>query len=249
MGRSKVSAVVAVVGGSVLMLAGCGGGSGDEGRPFAGKSADRIAAEAVKATGQAASMRVTGTVRQTAGEALDVDLSVDRRNNCEGTVKTSGTTVEVRHVGATLYLRGDEGYWKSALQGQPRSDTLVPKLTDKWVKVPSDDSATEGLCDKRGLVASMDEDKSERTGLKKSSTTTVDGKKAIRLTKRAAGGETLTLFVATEGKPYILRTTTSGGKSPNTATFSDYGKAVDPRKPAAGETVDLKDLASSGQAG
>ncbi|MEU0781369.1 hypothetical protein ABZ341_07250 [Streptomyces sp. NPDC006173] len=111
MGGSKVSAMVAVVGASVLTLAGCGGGSGDEGRPFAGKSADRIAAEAVKATGQAASMHVSGTVRQTA------------------------------------------------------------------------------------------------------------------------------------------RTTTSGGKSPDTATFSDYGKTVDPRKPAAGETVDLKDLASSGQPG
>ncbi|MEU8790849.1 hypothetical protein [Streptomyces sp. NPDC048643] len=249
MGGSKVSAMVAVVGSSVLMLTGCGGDSGAEDQPFAGKSADQVAAEAVKATGHATSMHVSGTVRQSAGDALDVDLSVDRDKNCEGTVKTAGTTVEVRHVDTTLYLRGDEGYWKSALKGQPRSDTLVPKLKGKWVKVPSDDSATEGLCDKQGLVASMDEDKSERKGLKKSSTTTVDGTKAIRLTKRATGGETLTLYVATEGKPYILRTTTRGGKSPNTATFSDYGKAVDPQKPAAGETVDLKEIASSGQAG
>ncbi|MEW2168132.1 hypothetical protein AB0912_34860 [Streptomyces sp. NPDC007084] len=248
MSGNKSAAMLAVVGGSVLMLAGCGGDSGAEDQPFAGKSADRIAADAVKATGQAESMHVTGTVRQTAGEALDVDLSVDRRKNCQGTVKTADATAEVRHVDATLYLRGDEGYWKNALKGQGQRDTLVPKLRDKWVRVPTDASATEGLCDKQALVASMDEDKSERKGLKKSSTTTVGGEKAIRLTKKTANGETLTLFVATEGKPYILRTTTSGGKNPNTATFSDYGKPVNPRKPSAGETVDLKDLASSGQA-
>ncbi|MCX5008562.1 hypothetical protein OHB05_39090 [Streptomyces sp. NBC_00638] len=249
MNGNRAIAMAGVAGVSVLVLAGCGSDSDAEDQPFAGKSADQIAAEAVKATRQAESMHVSGTVRQTAGEALEVDLSVDQRKNCEGTVKTAGTTAEVRHVDATLYLRGDEGYWRNALKGQPRRDTLVPKLKDKWAKVPTDDSTTEGLCDKQGLVASMDEDKSERQGLKKASTTTVGGKKAIRLTKKAAGGEVLTLFVATEGKPYILRTTTSGGKGPNTATFSDYNKAVNPQKPSAGETVDLQDIASSAQAG
>ncbi|MEU1037828.1 hypothetical protein [Streptomyces sp. NPDC005907] len=234
----------------MLVLTGCGNGSGSDSKeqPFEGKSADRIAAEAVKATEQADSMHVQGNLRQANGAALDVDLSVDQRKNCEGTVKTAGTTADVRHVNATLYLRGNEAYWKKALKDQPQGDRIVPKVSDKWVKAPADDSMTQGLCDKQGLVASMDEDKSERKGLKKGATTTVDGKKAIRLTKKSAGGETLSLFVATEGKPYILRTTTSGGKSPNTATFSEYGKAVNPEKPAAGDTVDLKEVAS-GQGG
>ncbi|MFJ8825112.1 hypothetical protein ACIREE_25445 [Streptomyces sp. NPDC102467] len=237
----------AVAGAALVALAGCGGsGSGDD-KPFAGKSADEIAADAVKATQQADSMHVKGTVRQSAGATVTVDLSVDQRKNCDGTIKTQGASADVRHTNGTMYLRGDKTYWQNALKGQPGGDKIVPKVSDKWVKAPADDSMTQGLCDKQGLTSSMDEDKSERNGMKKGSTTTVDGTEAIRLTKKTSGGETLTLYVATKGKPYILRTTSSGGKDPNTATFSDYGKPVQPQKPASGETVDLKELAASAQ--
>ncbi|MEV5613998.1 hypothetical protein [Streptomyces sp. NPDC052225] len=244
---SRVLTLTAVTGMSLLGLVGCGGDgdSGDE--AFKGKSADRIAADAVKATEQADSMHVKGTVQQSGGEDLSVDLAVDQRKNCDGTIRTAGTTADVRHLDGTLYLRGDEKYWQAALKEQPGAAKIVPKVKDKWVRTPADDSMTQGLCDKQGLVASMDEDKSERKGMKKAGTTSVDGKDAIKLTKKKAGGETLALYVATEGKPYILRTTSSGGDNPNTATFTDYGKAVEPQKPSADETVDLKALAASSQ--
>ncbi|WP_338702434.1 hypothetical protein V2W30_34020 [Streptomyces sp. Q6] len=244
---SRVLTLTAVAGMSLLGLVGCGGDSDEGGEAFKGTSADRIAADAVKATEQADSMHVKGRMRQSGGEELTVDLAVDQRKNCDGTIKTAGTTADVRHLDGTLYLRGDEKYWQTALKEQPGAGKIVPKVKDKWVKTPADDSMTQGLCDKQGLVASMDEDKSERKGLKKAGTTTVDGKEAIKLTKKASGGETLTLYVATEGKPYILRTTSSGGESPNTATFSDYGKAVEPQEPSADETVDLKALAAASQ--
>ncbi|GAA2295432.1 lipoprotein [Streptomyces kunmingensis] len=237
----------AIAGAALMAVAGCGGSGGGDDKPFADKSADEIAADAVKATQEADSMHMKGTVRQSAGSTVTVDLSVDQRKNCAGTIRTGGTSADVRHTDATLYLRGDEKYWRHALKGQPGGAKVVPKVADKWVKAPADDSMTQGLCDKQGLVASMDENKSERRGMKKGSTTKVDGAEAIRLTKKTAGGETLTLYVATEGKPYILRTTSSGGEDPNTATFSDYDKPVRPQAPEAGETVDLKELAASAQ--
>ncbi|WP_394436432.1 hypothetical protein [Streptomyces sp. SGAir0957] len=236
----------AFAGAALAALAGCGSDSGDD-KPFAGKSADDIAADAVEATKQADSLHMKGTVRQSSGATVTVDLSVDQEKNCEGTIRSGGSNADVRHTNATLFLRGDEKYWQNALKSQPGGDKVVPKVADKWVKAPADDSMTQGLCDKQGLVSSMDENKSERQGMEKGGTTTVDGAEAIKLTKKASGGETLTLYVATEGKPYILRTTTSGGKEPNTATFSDYGKPVRPQAPDAGETVDLKELAASGQ--
>ncbi|MEU6394552.1 hypothetical protein [Streptomyces sp. NPDC046939] len=244
-GRAVTTAVAGV---ALAALAGCGSDDGDD-EPFAGKSADDIAADAIQATKQADSLHMKGTVRQAgaSGTKVTVDLSVDQEKNCEGTISTGGSQADVRHTNATLYLRGDEEYWRHALKSQPGGDKVVPKVADKWVKAPADDSMTQGLCDKQGLVASMDEDKSERKGLKKDGTTTVDGAEAIKLTKKTSGGETLTLYVATEGKPYILRTTTSGGEEPNTATFSDYGKPVRPQAPGSGETVDLKELAASGQ--
>lgn len=247
---SRMSAAV-VTGAALVALSACGGddsggGSGD-GKPFAGKSADQIAADAVKATKQADSMRMKGTVQQSAGSKMTVDLAVDNDKNCDGSIKADGTSADVRNTKGTFYLRGDEQYWQTALKGQAGGDKLVPKVADKWVKAPADDTTTKSLCDKKALMASMDKDKSEREGMKKGSTTDVDGTEAIRLTKKTSGGETLTLYVATEGKPYILRTTSTGGKEPNTATFSDYGKSVSPEAPAPGETVDLEKLAASAQ--
>ncbi|MFI5663072.1 hypothetical protein [Streptomyces sp. NPDC051684] len=245
----RLMALTMVTGITALGLLGCGGDGDKEAsdQPFAGKSADRIAADAVKATRQADSMHVKGTTQQKTGGQVTVDLTVDQRKNCEGTVKMAGTTADVRHLDGTLYLRGDEKYWKATLKQQPGAAKLVPKLKDKWVKTPADDSMTQGMCDKQGLVASMDEDKSERQGMKKSGTTSVNGTKALRLTKKTSGGETLSLYVAAEGKPYILRTTSSGGKNPNSATFGDYGKAVRPQEPSPDDTVDLKELASAAQ--
>ncbi|MGY0490494.1 hypothetical protein [Streptomyces sp. WG-D5] len=247
MGHGKRAVALTVIAGiSALGLTACGGSDGKgSDDPFAGKSADRIAADAVKATRQADSMHVKGTTQQKAGGKVTVDLTVDQSKNCEGTVSMAGATADVRHLDGTLYLRGDEKYWQTSLKGQPEAAKIVPKLKDKWVKTPADDSMTQGLCDKQGLVASMDEDKSERKGMKKAGTTEVGGEKAVRLTKKASGGETLSLYVAAEGKPYILRTTSSGGQNPNSATFSDYDKKVRPEEPSADETVDLKEIAAA----
>ncbi|WP_030779901.1 hypothetical protein [Streptomyces sp. NRRL S-920] len=248
MRASKVTGVIGIMGLSAALLTGCGDSDdGGSDKPFAKDSADQIAAKAVAATKKADSMRLKGDLRQADGKSVSVDLAVDQEKNCEGVVDTAGAKAELRHTNASLYVRGNEQYWKNALKNQPGSDKVLAKVTDKWVKTPADDASTSGLCDKQGLVASMDEDKSTRKGMKKGDTTTIDGKEAITLTKKASGGETHTMYVATEGKPYILRTSVKGGDKPNEATFTDYNKPVSPKAPGKGDTVDLKELAASGQ--
>lgn len=244
----KVATAVATASVSVALLAGCGGDSADEDKPFEGQSADDIAAKAVEATRQAKSMHVKGDTRLEDGSTVTIDVSVDQEKNCQGTVGAGGTEADVRHTEATLYLRGDEQYWENALKQQPdAAQKMAPKLQDKWVKMPANDATTAGVCDKQGLVAAMDEDESERRGMKRGSTTDVAGEQALQLTKDASGGEKLTLYVATEGEPYILKTTTEGGKNPGSVTFSEYGEKVNPEQPPADETVDMKDLAGRQQ--
>ncbi|MFJ2773914.1 hypothetical protein [Streptomyces sp. NPDC087300] len=246
MRASKISGVIGITLLSAALLTGCGDdGDGGSDKPFAEDSADQIAAKAVEATKGAESMRLKGDMSQS-GKSVSMDLAVDQAKNCEGTIDTDGAKADVRHTDAALYLRGNEQYWKAALKNKPGADKVLAKVTDKWVKMPADDASTAGMCDKQGLVASMDENKSERKGLKKGDTTSIDGKEAIALTKKT-GGETHTIYVATEGKPYILRTSVKGGDKPNEATFSDYGKPVKPEVPGKDETVDMKELAASGQ--
>ncbi|MEV7190462.1 hypothetical protein AB0N81_01460 [Streptomyces sp. NPDC093510] len=243
----RVSGVIGVSVLAAALLSGCGdsddGGGSD--KPFAKDSADRIASKAVAATKGADSMRIKGDMSQD-GKPVSLDIAVDQEKNCEGTIGTDGSKAEVRHTNGTLYMRGNEQYWKAALKNQPSSQKVLSKVVDKWVKMPADDASISGMCDKQGLVASMDEDKSERKGMKKGDTTTVDGKEAIALTKKGSGGEMNTMYVATEGKPYILRVSTKGGDAPSDATFGDYDKPVSPETPAKDETVDMKELAATG---
>ncbi|WP_241844888.1 hypothetical protein [Streptomyces silvensis] len=245
---NKLLAVMTVVGVSGALLAGCGDDGNDSGgseKPFSGESADQIAAKAVAATKKAKSLHVKGDTRQSDGKTLTLDLSVDKQKNCDGTVQIQGSRADVRHIGDTFYLRGDEQYWKTALKSQPGAAKAIPKLQDKWAKMPADDAVTKGLCDKQDLIGAMDSDKSARKSMKKGGTTTVDGQEAIELTKKSSAGETQKLYVATEGEPYILRATAEGGKRPSTTTFSDYDKEVRPEKPSAGDTVDPRQLAKS----
>lgn len=248
MRTGKVATAVATASVSVALLAGCGGDSGDEGKPFEGQSADDIAAKAVEATRQAKSVHVKGDTRLEDGSTVTIDVSVDQEKNCQGTIGAGETRADVRHTDATLYLRGDEQYWRTALEQQPdAARKMAPKLQDKWVRMPANDASTAGVCDKQGFIAAMDEDESERRGMKRGSTTEVNGEEALKLTKDASGGEKLTLYVATEGEPYILKTTTEGGENPGGVTFSEYGKTMDPQQPPADETVDMKELAGEQQ--
>ncbi|MDG9689965.1 hypothetical protein CJI59_00855 [Streptomyces sp. Alain-F2R5] len=241
----KVATAVATASVSLALLTGCGGDSGGGSEPFEGQSADDIAAKAVEATGQAKSLHMKGDVRPENGGTVTVDVSVDQEKNCEGTIGTGEARADVRHTDATLYLRGDEQYWRTALEQQPAAARQMPrKLDGKWVKMPASDAATAGVCDKQGFLAAMDEDTSERQGMKRDGTTEVDGEDALKLTKRTSGGETLALYVATEGEPYILKSTTEGGKSPGSVTFSEYNEPVNAEQPPADQTVDLERLAA-----
>ncbi|MGQ4420400.1 hypothetical protein ACN6LA_000374, partial [Streptomyces sp. SAS_269] len=72
-------------------------------------------------------------------------------------------------------------------------------------------------------------------------TTTVGGTPAIVLHEKD-GKDRYTLYVATEGKPYLLQVdSASGAKEPVHLSFSDYDKPVPARKPA-GKVIDLDAL-------
>ncbi|MET9935876.1 hypothetical protein ABZ054_34775, partial [Streptomyces sp. NPDC006324] len=146
--RKNAVLAAALVCAGATALAGCGDGDSDE--AFAGQSADAIAAEAVKATRDADSVRITGTSRaQGAPAVVKTEFQVDEKDNCLGTMSMNDAKADVRQAGRNVYVRGNERFWQNALQGRPGTDTAVDRLQGKWVKSEPGDRSTQGMCDKQ----------------------------------------------------------------------------------------------------
>ncbi|EDY46901.1 hypothetical protein [Streptomyces sp. SPB074] len=220
-----------------LALTACGG-PGDADEAFKGQKADDIAAKAVAATDKAPSVHLKGTSHLKGGNVVKVDIRVDDKGHCTGTMSGDGAEAELLRDGGDILIKGDEKFWTNSAKASGGSGDqgaqLADKLAGKWVKAPAD-SADASLCDKKAFLASMDQDKSERRGLERGDTGEVAGKDALALKKK--GGKNLTMHVATEGEPYLLRTETKGSQ-PNDMTFSEYGKKVEVHQPADDEIVD-----------
>ena len=216
--------------------------------PFANLTPDEIGERAVTATQSATSLRMTGRVAAD-GQPLDIDFAVNDRDECTGVMKIHGGTAELRRVDDITYMKGDEAFWRVSMasQGMPEAqiDATIELVKGRWLKIaPGQAGAADlgGVCDLKGLLADLDKDPAERGGLVRGPDGEVDGTPVATLSKKKAGGETTTVSVSEEGKPYILKMVKTGGDEPGSMVLSDYDKPVDVVVPPASETVDLSKL-------
>ncbi|GHH55852.1 hypothetical protein [Streptomyces candidus] len=170
------------------------------------------------------------------------DYALDTKGSCRGTNTLQDAKAEMRRIGPDTYIKGNAAYWTATLKqqgGGAKAQKQVAAFKDKWVKLPAAEAkAAQTGCDKDALLAAMDNDKSERQGMTRGKDTQIQGKNTAVLQKKTAKGETLTLYVATEGDPYILKLDEKGTKGTTTTSFSDYNNPVDVTAPPAGEVVD-----------
>ncbi|WP_406061933.1 hypothetical protein OG462_28620 [Streptomyces sp. NBC_01077] len=216
--------------------------------PFDGLTADEIGDRAVAATQSATSLRMTGRV-VTEGQPLDIDFAVNDRDECTGVMKIKGGTAELRKIDQVTYMKGDEAFWRVSMasQGMPEAqiDATVELVKGRWLKIAPGQAGSAdlgGVCDLKSLLADLDKDKAERRGLTRGPDAEVDGTPVATLVKKKAGGETTTVSVSQEGKPYILKMVKTGGAEPGSMVLSDYDKPVRVVVPPADETVDLSKL-------
>ncbi|MEU7244867.1 hypothetical protein ACI2L4_30715 [Streptomyces sparsogenes] len=201
-------------------------------------SGPEIADKAMKAMKSAKSLTtdLKGTVD---GGPMTYHLSSDSEGECAGRL-TMGSDggVELIKTGDMVYMKFDRAFWKS--QGGKDGAAAADMIGDRWTKskatgADAKDFAT--FCDSDTMLAGFQDGPS---AARKGKTTTVDGKPAITLTE-TEGKETYTAYIATEGKPYLLKLVTKGGKEPGTVKFSDFDKPVDAKAPT-GDVVDLDSL-------
>ncbi|WP_245703818.1 hypothetical protein [Streptomyces lushanensis] len=217
-------------------------GSSEKPEPFADLSGPEIARKSLATIRAASSLRLKADTKEGTGTVL-TDMALDKKGDCAGTMSMNGEgTTTLSKIGATVYMKFDEKMLRAQGEGQPEKETdaVVEMLADRWVKTDAkapDAKDFVGFCDLDELLAEFaDGDSVARKG----PLTTVDGQPAITLTE-TDGTSDYTMYVATEGKPYLLKVVVKG-KDAGTMAFTDFDKPVPAEVPDDKDIVDLDSL-------
>src|SRR6202020_616978 len=189
----------------------------------ANKSASEIVTAASAATGAAKSFTFGGTTQQS-GTTTNLKVSVSSSGMGQGTITISGQPVKLIKIGNTVYFSSTKAFWNKA------AGTGAGSLFGtRWVAVPSTDSDFAGintLLDESQVAGQFSD--TSNTTFTKGKTSTINGQAVIAVNGKDSGDSTGgTVYVATTGKPYIIRVT-GGGSS---LTFSNYNQPVNPSVP------------------
>ncbi|MDH6489549.1 hypothetical protein [Streptomyces sp. SAI-127] len=212
--------------------------------PFAGLTGGDIADRATKATTGASSLRMKGAIPDDeSGGTISLDVLLNKKGECAGTIGMGGKgKAELIKTGDIVYMKFNEALLREQSEGESKADTdaAVAMLAGKWTKTKAtgqDAKEFEDFCD---LGAVLDGAEDSNSDASRGSTATVDGAPAITLHEKD-GKDRYTLYVATEGKPYLLRIDSTAGADQGSVTFSDFDEPVPAKKPA-GEILDLDAL-------
>ena len=239
--RRTALAALCIAATATFALTGCLPGDKDEPKgPFAGLTGGEIANKAVKATTDAESLRMKGEGQDGSGETVQMDMAMDKKGDCAGTLSMNGEgEAEVVKVGDTIYMKYDEAFVRAQSKGSSKEETdmVVDMLADKWTKTSAtaeDSKDIASFCDLDTMLADFKDVNSDAT---RGKTAEVDDTPAIVLNEKD-GKDRYTLYVATEGKPYLLRVVSKSADEPSDLTLTDYNKPV-PAKAPKGKVIDL----------
>ncbi|OAH13145.1 hypothetical protein STSP_34700 [Streptomyces jeddahensis] len=210
-------------------------------------SAQEITDRARDAFMSAQSVRATAASKGTdvgRGDPTAADLTLDRDGNCTGSMqfKDAGGLVIVKR-GDRIWLKADDQFWKTQLPGS-QGESAAELFRNRYMRGSTNDRLLAELatvCDLKEIQQKAAEESREVEGLRKGQPTTVDGTPTIPVTG-TKDGETHTVYVATEGRPYPAMSTKKGDGKDVTATFKDYNKPVPAETPSAEDSVDISKL-------
>src|SRR5579871_6543132 len=118
---------------TALLVAGCGGSS-SSGNGEATKTASRVLADTIKASGAARSFHLSGFIRSNHGPIV-LDFSVANGRGAVGTIIFARHNVQMVIVGKNGYVKADTPGW-SELAG-PSGPMYARRLHGRWLKFPA----------------------------------------------------------------------------------------------------------------
>ncbi|MFK4066148.1 hypothetical protein [Streptomyces sp. NPDC029674] len=244
----RTAALTACLVAATVGLTACGSEKDDKPKePFAGMSGTEIVDKAVKATKGAESLKLAGEVSDDEESGpMKMNLALDTSGKCAGklAVGDEGSFDLIVPGDKTVYVKYDEKFLRAQSKGQPKDETdaVVDMLAGHWAKTKAtgaDAKDIAGMCDLDTLLEDFGD---VNSGARRGATTTLDGTPAIKINAHDAKDK-YTLYVATEGKPYLLKIIDRGVAEPEHLTFSDYDKPVK-TAPPAGKVLDIDKLGS-----
>ncbi|MER6124459.1 hypothetical protein ABT173_17760 [Streptomyces sp. NPDC001795] len=209
------------------------------------QSPQQLAAQAQAGLAKAASVRVgyvdrSATAVSGSRMPTSMNLALDRRGNCAGTLTLGGHggSVEIIKRGPDVWLKPDAVFWKAAIPGR-RGVAAAASFGNRYIHGSTAGTLLSGIagtCDLGTLqkAAMVTVPASLTEGL----ATMVNGTRVVPLTFRV-NRLTSTLYV-TPGKPHHLYRAAQRGPGTNLSlTFTDYNKPVRATPPPASRTVDI----------
>src|SRR5690349_5564274 len=215
-------AVVLVVG-----LSGCGsdsssGGASPKKSGIADLAAKDIARKSVDTMHALDAFHVKGQAADD-GSLISMDLSIDGDGNCSGSVALgAGGRIEILVNHGTTLIKGDEAFWDSAADS--KGAQMLKVIDGRWTKLPTK-SGVGDVCSIDKFLKGFDTDKLRGADLTKGAVGEVDGQPALDIASKEDDG-TYHIWVATKGKPYILRIDLPEGQEGTGLAFSDFDKPL-----------------------
>jgi hypothetical protein len=221
-----------VLAAAVVLLAGCGGND------FAQQSPKDIAKAAADDMKDLKSLRMKGDLTAS-GQKIGVDMHVTTSGDCQGTVTVADGSAQFVSSGGQAYMKPDRSFWESQAPSQAAQIEAV--VGDKWVVIPSA-SGLDAACDLNQLLDGVDKPSSDPSNATTTSSDSVDGQDAVKLTGKDSNGKPVTAWIATEDPHYILKMQVTQGTEPGTLTFTDFDESVDVQAPPSDQVIDLSKL-------
>lgn len=248
--RRRTGFAAAAVAVTVLAAAGCSVGKpahrsftdpSDEpsvglplGNQVAGLDPAAILQRAQAATAAAAFVHVKGTVGDGGKNAFAVDMNFTSTGS-DGTIKQDSMTARVTRVQNQVWFQGDSRFWSDV--GSTQADVAN---SGKYVQVPANDKRFAGLVDNTYIERLVAKLLGKPGALEKGEARDVNGRRAIPLVDKGAGGGTI--WVATEGAPYFVRfESAADAKARGSVDFLGYNERTVVNAPDPDQVVD-KDL-------
>jgi hypothetical protein len=226
----------------LVFVAACGGSTGatkttpsvsastsaaSQGNGIANLSVKNILQRAGKASIAAGSVRIHGRARDK-GQVFGMDLRIAGRKAGAGTIVTHGQRIGVIRLGSTAYIKGDAKFWQAA-GGQAAARMFV----GKYLKTKADNKDFADMTSFT-IMSKMFAEMLKPVGTPtKGERAQINGTPAIALVD-GDGGK---LYVATEGKPYVLRAASKDGK--DQLDFTGYGQAFTIQRPPTKLVIDI----------